>query len=102
MADLTTLAPPSFCNVPGLADTKVRVYRVALITAADTLKVPFLRTQSGTADQSSARVLQPATGVTVTVGALDSNNEHTITFGGSGAVEGVVVTLVTLHPNGRS
>lgn len=102
MADLTTSAPSAFCNVPGLADAKVRVYHVTLASAADTMKVPFLRTQSGTADQSSARVLNPATNVTVTVGSLDANNEHTITFGGSGAAEGVRVILVTLHPSGRS
>ena len=101
MADLTTMAVSSFTNVPGIYDAKVRVYRVTLASAADTMKVPFLRTRSATADQSSVRVLEPATNVTVSAGALDANGEHTLTFGGSGAAEGVTVILVTLHPTAR-
>lgn len=101
MADLTTMVAARSVNVPGLANSVVRAYSVTLLSAADTLKVPALHTRSATADQSSIRVLNPATGVTVTAGAIDANGEHTLTFGGSGAADGVKVTFVALHATDR-
>ena len=88
-----------FSDVPGRPDQAVGIHVLTMVSSADTLKVPALLTRSASADQSSARVLSPATGVTVTAGALDTNGEHTLTFAGSSA--GSVVVLLTLHARGR-
>lgn len=100
MADLSLQSNPQyFTDVPGRHDQAVGLYKLTMLSSADTIKVPELLTRSASADQSSARVLSPATGVTVTAGALDSNNEHTLTFAGSTA--GSEVILLTVHRRGR-
>lgn len=100
MADLSLQSNPQrFVDVPGRPAQAVGLYKLTMLSSADTIKIPELLTRSASADQSSARVLSPATGVTVTVGALGSNNEHTVTF--AGATAGDEVILLTVHRRGR-
>lgn len=100
MADLNLQSnPQKFVDVPGRPDQVAGLYKLTMLSSSDTIKVPELVTRSASVDQSSARVLSPATGVTVTAGAIDSANEHTLTIAGSSA--GSEVVLMTVHRRGR-
>ena len=100
MASLDTqLKSVQFIDVPGRPDQTFGLWKLTMLSSSDTLTVPELLTRSASNDQSSARVLSPATGVTANSAATTSNNENVITLAGS-SVDSEVV-LVTLHPRGR-
>ena len=100
MANLDTqLKSVKFNSVPGRENQQFAVWLLTMLSSSDTLTIPALLTRSGSADQSSARVLSPATGVTVTAAAVTSDNEHVLTIAGASA--GDTVILVTLHPRGN-
>jgi hypothetical protein len=85
-----------FVDVPGRPDQVARVWRLRMQSSSDTVTVPELLTRSGSNDQSSVRVLDPATGVTTNAAATTSNNENVVTVASSSA--GSEVVLFTLHP----
>lgn len=88
-----------FEDVPGLPDRTLGIWRLKMLSASDTVTVPRLDTRSASNDQSSARVIKPATGVTVNAAAV-SVGEHILTVAGS--TEGQEVLMVTLHMKGRN
>ena len=100
MASLDTqIISCAFYDVPSRPDQVVGVWKLTMLSSSDTLTVPELLTRSASNDQSSARVLSPATGVTANAAALGSSNEHVVTIAGSSA--GSEVVLITLHRRGR-
>lgn len=100
MADLSSgLVNSRWVQVPGRPDQVAGVHIFSAVSSSDTMKVPALETRSASNDQSSARVLSPATGVTVNAGAVDSDKAHTLTI--AGATAGAEVVLLTLHARGR-
>lgn len=88
-------AGSTYVDVPGRTDQMARVWRLKMKSSSDTVTVPELLTRSGSNDQSSVRVLDPATGVTANSAATTSNNENVVTIAGSSA--GSEVVLFTLH-----
>lgn len=94
-------ARPRLIDVPGRTDQLAGIWVLQMKSASDTVTVPELDTRSASNDQSSARVLSPATGVTANAAATTSNGENVVTIAGSSA--GSEVILLTLHPrNNRS
>ena len=85
-------------DVPGRPDQQISVWKLILVSSSDTVTVPELETRSAVADESSARVLDPATGITVTAGALDSFRQHELTI--AGGTQGQEVVLQCLHKRG--
>lgn len=92
-------AIPRFVDTPGYPDQTIGVWKLKMLSSSDTVTVPELHSRSASADQSSVRVLKPATGVTATAAATSSNQENVVTV--AGAAAGDEVVLVTLHPKGR-
>jgi hypothetical protein len=88
-----------FVDVPGRPDQVTGLWLLTMKSSSDTLTVPELLTRSASNDQSSARVLSPATGVTVNAAATTANNENVLTIAGSS--DGSEVVLLTLHRRGR-
>ena len=91
-------AIPRFIDVPGVA-RMIGIWRVKALSSSDTLTVPELDTRSASADQSSVRVLEPATGVTATAAATTTNQENVVTL--AGASEGDELVVITVHPLGK-
>lgn len=93
-------AIPRFVDLPGY-DRTIGIWKIKGLSTSDTVTVPELDTRSASADQSSVRVLEPATGVTATAAAV-SNGENVVTLAGSGsALNGADVIMVTVHFKGR-
>lgn len=91
-------AIPRFVDVPGFERT-VGIWKIKALSSSDTVTVPELDTRSASADQSSVRVLEPATGVTATAAATSTNQENVVTLAGAAAGDELVV--LTVHPKGR-
>jgi len=93
-------AIPRFSNVPGYPDRTVGIWKLKPLNSSDTVTVPELATRSASVDQSSVRVLFPATGVTATAAAVTANAENVVTI--AGATVGAEVIMVTVHFKGRN
>jgi hypothetical protein len=90
----------NFVDVPGRPDQVAGIWRLTMLSTSDTVTAPELLTSSTTNNQSSARVMSPATGVTaVTTANPTSDNQNVITVASSSA--GSEVVLMTLHLRGR-
>jgi hypothetical protein len=92
-------AIPRFVDLPGFPERTVGVWRIKAMSASDTVTVPELDTRSASADQSSVRVLEPATGVTATAAAA-SGAENVVTL--AGATRDQELIMFTVHFKGRS
>ena len=86
-----------FHDVPGRPDQAVGIWLLTMLSSSDTITVPELLTRSASNDQSSCRVLSPATGVTANAAAT-SSSENVVTVAGSSV--GSQVILITLHRRG--
>jgi len=93
------LASAVFVSVPSRPDQVAGIWLLKMLSSSDTVTVPELLTRSASNDQSSVRVLSPATGVTANAAATTTNNENVVTLAGSSA--GSEVVLFTLHRRGR-
>lgn len=92
-------AIPRFVDVPGFNRT-IGIWKLKMLSSSDTVTVPQLDTRSASNDQSSVRVLEPATGVTANAAAVVSTTqEHAVTVAGSSV--GSDVIMITVHPKGR-
>ena len=91
--------PRARVDVPGRPDQQYSIWKLVLFSSSDTFTVAELETQSAVADQSSIRVLDPATGISVTAGELDNFNQHEVTV--TGGTVGQEVVLQCLHKRGR-
>ena len=91
-------AIPRFVDVPGW-DRTIGVWKIKAFSSSDTVTVPELDTRSASADQSSVRVLEPATGVTATAAAKTADGENVVTI--AGATRGDELIMFTVHVKGR-